>query len=114
MEVLSHRGYWTELGEKNYIPAFMRSLECGFGLETDRIVVSHDVPIGGEVDFDQFIRLLAGMGWFVGEFSPTAFSAEICEVAVKNYKAADRGALAQTSGGDGDYPGSLWFCPRGR
>ena len=28
-------------------------------------------------------------GWFVGDFSPTAFSTKDCEVAVKNYKAGD-------------------------
>jgi quercetin dioxygenase-like cupin family protein len=29
-------------------------------------------------------------GWFVGAFSPTAYSTEACEVAVKHYKAGDR------------------------
>lgn len=29
-------------------------------------------------------------GWFVGNFSPTAFSTESAEVAIKNYKAGDR------------------------
>lgn len=67
MKILSHRGYWIEPGEKNSIPAFTRSLECGFGLETDirdcagRIVVSHDMPIGGEVDFDEFMKLFSGI-----------------------------------------------------
>lgn len=28
-------------------------------------------------------------GWFVGGFTPTAFSTEACEVAVKSYKAGD-------------------------
>lgn len=28
-------------------------------------------------------------GWFVGEFSPTAFATKDCEVAVKRYKAGD-------------------------
>ena len=31
-------------------------------------------------------------GWFVGNFSPTAFSTENAEVAVKSYKAGDREA----------------------
>lgn len=63
MKILSHRGYWAEPGEKNSIPAFVRSLECGFGLETDirdcagRIVVSHDMPMGDEVEFAQLIKL---------------------------------------------------------
>ncbi|PQV49077.1 hypothetical protein [Paraburkholderia sp. BL21I4N1] len=29
-------------------------------------------------------------GWFVGAFSPTAFSTENCEVAVKRYKAGEK------------------------
>lgn len=67
MNILSHRGYWIEPSEKNSIPAFTRSLECGFGLETDirdcagRIVVSHDMPIGTEVDLDVLIKLLSDM-----------------------------------------------------
>ena len=28
-------------------------------------------------------------GWFVGKFIPTAFSTELCEVAVKKYKEGD-------------------------
>jgi len=29
-------------------------------------------------------------GWFVGEFSPTAFKTNACEVAVKSYKAGEK------------------------
>ncbi len=29
-------------------------------------------------------------GWFVGNFTPTAFSTEACEVAVKRYKAGEK------------------------
>ncbi|CAB3789261.1 hypothetical protein LMG28614_02838 [Paraburkholderia ultramafica] len=29
-------------------------------------------------------------GWFVGAFSPTAYSTDNCEVAVKRYKAGDK------------------------
>lgn len=32
-------------------------------------------------------------GWFVGGFAPTALSTEACEVAVKQYMAADREPL---------------------
>ena len=31
-------------------------------------------------------------GWFVGNFNPTAFATEKCEVAVKNYKKGDHDA----------------------
>lgn len=67
MQVLSHRGYWIEPGEKNTIPAFTRSLLNKFGLETDirdccgRIVISHDMPSGEEIGFDQFIKLISTM-----------------------------------------------------
>lgn len=29
-------------------------------------------------------------GWFVGDFAPTALATDVCEVAVKAYKAGDR------------------------
>lgn len=29
-------------------------------------------------------------GWFVGDFSPTAFKTDTCEVAVKKYKKGDK------------------------
>ena len=55
MKIISHRGYWTNHNEQNAIPAFQRSLQFGFGIETDlrdcngEIVVSHDVPRPNEV-----------------------------------------------------------------
>jgi len=51
MQIISHRGYWKSDNEKNTEQAFRRSLECGFGIETDLrdlngdIVVSHDMPL---------------------------------------------------------------------
>ena len=50
MKVLSHRGYWKSLAEKNCAAAFVRSFEKGFGTELDLrdlnriLVVSHDPP----------------------------------------------------------------------
>ena len=29
-------------------------------------------------------------GWFVGDFAPTALGTDVCEVAVKSYRAGDR------------------------
>jgi hypothetical protein len=29
-------------------------------------------------------------GWFVGDFTPTAFKTDACEVAVKTYKAGEK------------------------
>ena len=34
---------------------------------------------------DEMVR-----GWFVGSFSPTAYQTQVCEVAVKYYKAGDK------------------------
>lgn len=49
MTILSHRGYWKEISEKNQIIAFKRSFSLGFGTETDirdyngELVISHDI-----------------------------------------------------------------------
>ena len=49
MIVLSHRGYWKEVSEKNLSIAFERSFSLGFGTETDirdykgELVISHDI-----------------------------------------------------------------------
>jgi len=49
MTILSHRGYWKEISEKNQIIAFERSFSLGFGTETDirdykgELVISHDI-----------------------------------------------------------------------
>jgi glycerophosphoryl diester phosphodiesterase len=49
MFVLSHRGYWKDISEKNQIVAFERSFSLGFGTETDirdykgALVISHDM-----------------------------------------------------------------------
>jgi glycerophosphoryl diester phosphodiesterase len=49
MIILSHRGYWKEINEKNKPISFERSFSLGFGTETDirdyngELVVSHDI-----------------------------------------------------------------------
>jgi hypothetical protein len=65
MEVLSHRGYWTEASEKNTPAAFERSFALGFGTETDvrdhdgRLVISHDMPTGEALAFETYLDCLA-------------------------------------------------------
>lgn len=50
MKIMSHRGYWKTLREKNSLKAFERSFSLGFGTETDirdycgHLVISHDIP----------------------------------------------------------------------
>ncbi|MDR2906229.1 MAG: hypothetical protein LBU73_09775 [Helicobacteraceae bacterium] len=66
MIILSHRGYWKELNERNSRAAFERSFNMGFGTETDlrdadgKIVISHDMPKGGEMLFEEVLRIMNG------------------------------------------------------
>ncbi|OBT15797.1 hypothetical protein A9266_21015 [Vibrio tasmaniensis] len=62
MEIISHRGYWKTANEKNSKEAFDRSFSLGFGTETDirdlsgNLVISHDMPKGNEILFDEFLQ----------------------------------------------------------
>lgn len=61
MKIISHRGYWVGEQEKNSTTAFDRALSAGFGIETDirdccgKLVISHDIPMGGEQEFEDFL-----------------------------------------------------------
>lgn len=68
MEILAHRGWWIDPTEKNAVSAFMRALNCGYGIETDirdcagTLVVSHDQPAPSTngnplMTLDQFLDL---------------------------------------------------------
>jgi hypothetical protein len=63
MKVLSHRGYWKTVAEKNSPAAFERSFSMGFGTETDlrdlagQLVVSHDPPLSGAMAADELLTL---------------------------------------------------------
>ena len=65
MIILSHRGYWKTAEEKNTERAFHRSFSLGFGTETDirdyqgDLVISHDIPQGGEISFERFLQIYA-------------------------------------------------------
>ncbi len=64
--ILAHRGYWKKEEEKNTKEAFKRAFDCGFGIETDlrdikgEIVISHDMPKGNEMTFEEVLVLLDG------------------------------------------------------
>lgn len=66
MEILSHRGYWKVLEERNQRIAFERSFNLNFGTETDlrdvagKIVISHDMPFGGEMLFETVLEIMEG------------------------------------------------------
>ena len=63
MKIVAHRGHWNMATEKNSAGAFARALAGGFGIETDlrdvagTVVISHDMPRGGEMTLDQFLIL---------------------------------------------------------
>jgi len=50
LNIISHRGFWKVPEEQNTQIAFQRSLESGYGIETDirdiagELVISHDMP----------------------------------------------------------------------
>jgi len=63
MDILAHRGWWLTDNEKNSVEAFMRAWKAGYGVETDvrdtggQLVISHNIPTGGELTFDAFLKL---------------------------------------------------------
>jgi len=71
MQIISHRGYWNLVTEKNTIIAFERSFKLGFGTETDirdfngELVISHDIPnssIEQLIYVDDFFKLYKSIG----------------------------------------------------
>jgi glycerophosphoryl diester phosphodiesterase len=66
MIVLSHRGFWKTVEEKNRATAFERSFDAGFGTETDvrdcagKIVIAHDMPRGDEMTFEDVLQIMDG------------------------------------------------------
>lgn len=63
MEIISHRGYWKTIEEKNTKIAFERSFELGFGTETDirdyegKLVISHDIADSTCMKLEDFLEL---------------------------------------------------------
>ena len=63
MIVISHRGYWKSLEEKNTEAAFIRSFQLDLGTETDlrdfngEIVISHDIPDASCITFQHMLEL---------------------------------------------------------
>jgi len=66
MIILSHRGFWKDMNERNKKIAFVRSFDAGFGTETDlrdicgKIVISHDMPHGDEITFEDVLQIMDG------------------------------------------------------
>lgn len=64
MKILSHRGYWKQKEEQNSETAIIRSLDSGFGFESDirdnngKLVISHEMPDSDCLSIDHvFIQL---------------------------------------------------------
>ncbi|OQS38637.1 hypothetical protein [Chromobacterium haemolyticum] len=55
MQLLAHRGLWTQSKEKNSLQALSASFDLGIGIETDvrdcngTLVISHDAPLADKV-----------------------------------------------------------------
>lgn len=66
MIILSHRGLWRTMDERNKRDAFVHSFDAGFGTETDlrdicgKIVISHDMPHGDEITFEELLQIMNG------------------------------------------------------
>lgn len=66
IEILAHRGCWENEEEKNTLNAFKKAFELGFGVETDlrdisgKIVISHDMPKGNEISFEDLLIEMNG------------------------------------------------------
>jgi glycerophosphoryl diester phosphodiesterase len=63
MEIISHRGLWSDNIIKNSVTAFEESFFNGFGTETDirdyngKLVISHDIAGDDSIDFEEFLEL---------------------------------------------------------
>jgi glycerophosphoryl diester phosphodiesterase len=68
MIILSHRGYWKNLTEKNTRSAFERSFDSGFGTETDirdnggNLVISHDMASNNAMLVEEFLDIYRSCG----------------------------------------------------
>lgn len=64
--IIAHRGYWIKKEEQNTQIAFERAFDNGFGIETDlrdicgKIVISHNMPKGDEITFEQVLKIMNG------------------------------------------------------
>jgi hypothetical protein len=61
VDLIAHRGLWSQPEEKNTPEALRAALTAGFGIETDvrdygsRLVISHDPPLGSEPSLEDLL-----------------------------------------------------------
>ncbi len=76
LEIIAHRGSWSDKNECNTEKAFRKALTKGFGIETDlrdflgEVVISHDIPTKGCMSLSQFLNI-------VSEYPPTTLALNI-------------------------------------
>lgn len=64
MKILSHRGAWQSIDERNSLIAFKHSLELGYGFESDvrdfngELVISHDIATSHSPKLKDVLKLL--------------------------------------------------------
>ena len=64
MKILCHRGNWNEAAEKNSLAALRRSIDRGFGFESDvrdyrgALVISHDIADDNSPALEDVFKLL--------------------------------------------------------
>ncbi|WED22016.1 hypothetical protein L3Q72_00950 [Vibrio sp. JC009] len=65
MEILAHRGEWSEKCQQNTMQAFELALNNGYGIETDlrdlnqNVVISHDMPADDAMLLERFLAVCA-------------------------------------------------------
>ena len=63
MEIISHRGLWSNISEKNTKTAFHTSFKNNFGTETDirdfngGLVISHDIADSSAINLEDFFSI---------------------------------------------------------
>ena len=63
MQILAHRGFWTDREDMNSLAAFQRAFSDGFGVETDvrdldgELVISHDPARRGAMPLHDFLAV---------------------------------------------------------
>lgn len=63
MDLLAHRGHWTDSADKNTAKAFHAAFARGYGVETDirdlggELVISHDAPVNPELTAAKFLDI---------------------------------------------------------
>ena len=69
MEIIAHRGIWKSEGERNSEKAFRKSLQMGYGTETDfrdlnqQLKISHNMADNNCMDADPFFKLYCGTAY---------------------------------------------------